>query len=459
MLRRIQHVHFVGIGGSGMSGIAEVLLNLGYTVSGSDLKRSATTAHLAALGARILEGHAGAHVAGAHVVVVSTAVAPDNPEVLEARHTGIPVIPRAEMLAELMRLKYSVAVAGSHGKTTTTSMTALVLDRGGLDPTVVVGGRVGVLGSGARLGRGEFLVAEADESDRSFLKLSPTIAVVTNIDREHLDNYRGIEDIQDAFVGFVNKVPFYGSVVLCLDDGPAQDILPRVERRVVTYGLSPQAQVSARDVEVARQESRFTVVADHRVLGTVHLAVPGAHNVLNALAAVAVGLDLGVSFEHIAAGLESFSGVDRRFQIRGEAGGVTVVDDYGHHPTEIRATLETLRRYADARRTVVLFQPHRFTRTQALWDDFCRAFHLADVLLVTDIYPASEKPIPGVTAEALVDALVEKGHRQASYAGPLPSATQRLVSEARPDDVVLTLGAGSVWTAGEEVLRVRRSAR
>ena len=459
MFRRIQHVHFVGIGGSGMSGIAEVLLNLGYTVSGSDLKRSATTDHLVALGARVLEGHAAQHVAGAHVVVVSTAVHADNPEVLQARHSGIPVIPRAEMLAELMRLKYGVAVAGSHGKTTTTSMTALVLDRGGLDPTVVVGGRVGVLGSGARLGRGEFLVAEADESDRSFLKLSPTLAVVTNIDREHLDNYRGLEDIQNAFVSFVNKVPFYGAVVLCLDDGPAQDILPRVERRVVTYGLSPQAQVSAREVEVSPRDSRFTVVADQVVQGQVHLPVPGAHNVLNALAAVAVGLDLGVSFDQIAAGLGAFSGVDRRFQVRGEAAGLTVVDDYGHHPTEIRATLETLRRYAGARRTVVLFQPHRFTRTQALWDEFCRAFHLADVLLVSDIYPASESPIPGVTAEALVEALVEKGHRHASYAGPLAAATQRLVAEARPDDVVLTLGAGSVWTAGEELLRVKRSER
>jgi len=459
MFRRIQHVHVVGIGGSGMSGIAEVLLNLGYTVSGSDLKRSATTDHLAALGARVLEGHAAQHVAGAHVVVVSTAVHADNPEVLQARHSGIPVIPRAEMLAELMRLKYGVAVAGSHGKTTTTSMTALVLDRGGLDPTVVVGGRVGVLGSGARLGRGEFLVAEADESDRSFLKLSPTLAVVTNIDREHLDNYRGLEDIQNAFVSFVNKVPFYGAVVLCLDDGPAQDILPRVERRVVTYGLSPQAQVSAREVEVSPRDSRFTVVADQVVQGQVHLPVPGAHNVLNALAAVAVGLDLGVSFDQIAAGLGAFSGVDRRFQVRGEAAGLTVVDDYGHHPTEIRATLETLRRYAGARRTVVLFQPHRFTRTQALWDEFCRAFHLADVLLVSDIYPASESPIPGVTAEALVEALVEKGHRHASYAGPLAAATQRLVAEARPDDVVLTLGAGSVWTAGEELLRVKRSER
>jgi UDP-N-acetylmuramate--alanine ligase len=458
MFRRIQHVHFVGIGGSGMSGIAEVLLNLGYTVSGSDLRRSATTDHLVALGARVLEGHAAAHVVGAHVVVVSTAVQRDNPEVIEARHAGIPVIPRAEMLAELMRLKYSVAVAGSHGKTTTTSMTALVLDRGGLDPTVVVGGRLNVLGSGARLGRGEFLVAEADESDRSFLKLTPTIAVVTNIDREHLDTYRGLADIQDAFVGFVNKVPFYGAVVLCLDDAPVQDILPRVERRMVTYGLSPQAQVSARDVEVGPEGSQFVVASGDAVLGRVRLSVPGAHNVLNALAAVAVGLDLGVPFESIRAGLESFSGVDRRFQVRGEAGGVTVVDDYGHHPTEIRATLETLRRYAGARRTVVLFQPHRFSRTQALWDDFCRAFHLADVLLVTDIYAASEAVIPGVTAEALVAALIEKGHRHALYAGALPAAAERLLSEVRSDDVVLTLGAGSVWTAGEELLRVRRSA-
>jgi UDP-N-acetylmuramate--alanine ligase len=458
MLRRIQHVHFVGIGGSGMSGIAEVLLNLGYTVSGSDLKRSATTNHLAALGARIVEGHAAANVAGAHVVVVSTAVQRDNPEVLEARRAGVPVIPRAEMLAELMRLKYGVAVAGSHGKTTTTSMTALVLDRGGLDPTVVVGGRLNVLGSGARLGKGEFLVAEADESDRSFLKLTPTIAVGTNIDREHLDNYRGLEDIQDAFVGFVNKVPFYGAVVLCLDDAPVQDILPRVERRIVTYGLSPQAQVSGRDVEVGPLGSELAVVADGVALGRLRLAVPGAHNVLNALAAVAVGLDLGVPFESIRLGLESFSGVDRRFQVRGEAGGVTVIDDYGHHPTEIRATLETLRHYAGARRTVVLFQPHRFSRTQALWDDFCRAFHAADVLLVTDIYAASEAPIPGVTAEALVAALFEKGHRHASYAGPLADATQRLISEARAGDVVLTLGAGSVWNAGEELLNGKRSA-
>jgi len=455
VLRKIQHVHFVGIGGSGMSGIAEVLLNLGYTVSGSDLKRTATTDRLASLGARVFEGHAPEHARGAHVVVTSTAVRKENAEVAEARRLGVPVIPRAEMLAELMRLKYGVAVAGSHGKTTTTSMVALVLDRGGLDPTVVVGGRLGVLGSGARLGKGEFLVAEADESDRSFLKLTPTLAVVTNIDREHLDAYRDLADIQEAFLGFVNKVPFYGGAVLCLDDPPVQDILPRVERRVLTYGLSHQASVSARDLELLPAGARYTATLDGRPLGTVTLAVPGAHNVANSLAAVAVGLDLDVPFEAIKAGLESFTGVDRRFQERGEAGGVLVIDDYGHHPTEIRATLETLRRRAGERRTVVLFQPHRFTRTQALWDDFCKAFHQADVLLLTDIYPASEEPVPGVTAEALARALSERGHRQVVWAGDLMSATDALAAEVREGDVVLTLGAGSVWTAGEELLRRR----
>ena len=453
MFRKIQHIHFVGIGGSGMSGIAEVLLNLGYRVSGSDLKRSSVTDRLASLGARTFEGHADAHVGGAQVVVTSTAVRGDNPEVVEARRTGIPVIPRAEMLAELMRLKYGVAIAGSHGKTTTTSMVALVLDRGGLDPTVVVGGRLGVLGSGARLGKGDFMVAEADESDRSFLKLTPTVAVVTNIDREHLDTYRDLADIQEAFLGFVNKVPFYGSAVLCLDDGPVQDILPRVERRMITYGLSPQAHVSARDVRLTAMGASYTATQGGTPLGAVSLSVPGAHNVLNSLAAVAVGSDLGVAFDQVRAGLESFTGVDRRFQTRGEAGGVTVIDDYGHHPTEIRATLETLRTRAGDRRTVVLFQPHRFTRTQFLWDEFCRAFHQADVLLLTDIYAASEEPVPGVTAEALARAIGERGHRQAEYAGDLKSASGRLAAVARDGDVVLTLGAGSVWTAGEELLR------
>ena len=455
MLRRIQHIHFVGIGGSGMSGIAEVLLNLGYTVSGSDLKRSSVTDRLVSLGARFAEGHAAARLRGAHVVVTSTAVKPENPEVVEARRLGIPVIPRAEMLAELMRLKYGVAVAGSHGKTTTTSMVALVLDKGGLDPTVVVGGRLGVLGSGARLGRGDFMVAEADESDRSFLKLSPTMAVVTNIDREHLDTYRDLPDLQEAFLGFVNKVPFYGAAVLCLDDAPVQDILPRVERRIVTYGLSPQARVSARDLHVGPLGSTYTATVGGEAQGPITLHVPGAHNVANSLAAVAVGTDLGVSFDAIREGLRTFTGVDRRFQLRGEAKGVTVIDDYGHHPTEVKVTLEALKARAGGRRTVVLFQPHRFTRTQALWDDFCRSFHLADLLLVTDIYPASEEPIAGITAEALALAIAERGHRHAAYAGDLKAATERLAAEAREGDVVLTLGAGSVWTAGDELLRRR----
>jgi UDP-N-acetylmuramate--alanine ligase len=453
VFRAIQRVHFVGIGGSGMSGIAEVLLNLGYAVSGSDLKRSATTAHLEAQGARIFEGHAAANVAGVQVVVTSTAVHADNPEVIEARQRGVPVIPRAEMLAELMRMKYGIAVAGSHGKTTTTSMVAMVLDRGGFDPTVVVGGRLGVLGSGARLGKGEFMVAEADESDRSFLKLSPTIAVVTNIDREHLDTYRDLQDVQDAFVGFVNKIPFYGAAVLCLDDPPVQDILPRVERRLVSYGLSWHAHVSARDVELTPTGANYTAVQRGSALGPIALNVPGAHNVLNSLAAVAVGLDLGVGFDRIREGLAAFTGVDRRFQVRGDQGGILVIDDYGHHPTEIRATLAALRTRAGARRTLVLFQPHRYTRTHHLWDEFCRAFHHADALLVTDVYAAGEEPIEGATGEALAAAIGARGHQHVAYAGDLKSAGVRLAEEAREGDVVLTLGAGSVWTAGDEVLK------
>jgi len=453
VLRRFQHVHFVGIGGSGMSGIAEVLLNLGYTVSGSDLRLSSVTGHLQALGARVFEGHAADNVEGAHVVVSSSAVRPSNPELTEARQRGVPVIPRAEMLAELMRLKYGIAVAGSHGKTTTTSMLALVLDRGGLDPTVVVGGRLGVLGSGARLGRGEYLVAEADESDRSFLKLTPTVAVVTNIDREHMDAYRDLADIQEAFLGFVNKVPFYGCAVLCLDDPPVKAILPKVERRVVSYGLSQQASVSARDLELLPTGSSYTATLAGRPLGTVTVKVPGAHNVTNSLAAVAVGLDLELPFEAIQQGLQSFTGVDRRFQVRGEARGVLVIDDYGHHPTEIRATLETLRLRAGERRTLVLFQPHRFTRTQALWDDFCRAFGEANVLRLVDIYPASEEQLPGVSSEALARAIAERGHPNVAWLGDLGAASERLAQEVAPGDVVLTLGAGSVWTAGEELLR------
>src|SRR5438552_2007449 len=439
-----------------MSGIAEVLLNLGYAVSGSDLRRSAVTDRLRSMGARFFEGHAAANVADAHVVVASTAVRGDNPEVQEARRLGIPVIPRAEMLAELMRLKYGVAVAGSHGKTTTTSMVALVLARGGLDPTVVVGGRLGVLGSGARLGKGEFMVAEADESDRSFLKLSPTLAVVTNIDREHLDTYRDLADVQEAFLGFVNKVPFYGAGIVCLDDPPVQDILPRVERRLVTYGVAGQAQVAARDVQLKPTGAVYQAVLEGSPLGKVELVVPGAHNVLNSLAAVAVGIDLGVPFAAIQEGLASFTGVDRRFQVRGEAVGVLVVDDYGHHPTEIRATLETLRTRAAGRRTVVLFQPHRYTRTQLLWDEFCRAFNHADVLLLADVYAAGEEPIPEVSAEGLARAISARGHRQVLYVGDLKTALEKLMAEVREGDVVLTLGAGNVWTLGEELLRRRQ---
>jgi UDP-N-acetylmuramate--alanine ligase len=440
-----------------MSGIAEVLLNLGYRVSGSDLKLTPVTGHLQALGATVFEGHAANHVGGAHVVVTSTAVRPANPELAEARRRGVPVIPRAEMLAELMRLKYGIAVAGSHGKTTTTSMVALVLDKGGLDPTVVVGGRLSGFGSGARLGQGEYLVAEADESDRSFLKLTPSLAVVTNIDREHLDAYHDLADLQEAFVGFVNKVPFYGCAVLCLDDAPVQAILPRVERRVVTYGLAQQASVSARDLELRPLGSSYTATLLGRPLGTVTVQVPGAHNVTNSLAAVAVGLDLELPFEAIQQGLASFTGVDRRFQLRGEAAGVLVIDDYGHHPTEVRATLATLRRLAGTRRVLVLFQPHRFTRTRALWDEFCRAFDEADVLRLVDVYPASEDPIDGVSSEALARALAARGHRDVAWLGQLGTAAERLARELREGDVVLTLGAGSVWTAGEELLRRLRA--
>jgi UDP-N-acetylmuramate--alanine ligase len=471
-------VHFVGIGGIGMSGIAELLANLGYSVSGSDAKASAVTERLGTLGIRVDLGHAAANLGDAEVVVISSAVRPTNPEVVEAARRQVPVIPRAEMLAELMRLRFSIAVAGAHGKTTTTSMIALVLERAGLDPTAVIGGRLSAFGSNARLGQGEFMVAEADESDRSFLKLFPTIAVITNIDHEHLENYGGFEDLRQAFVDFANKTPFYGGVVACLDDVNLAAVLPRMTRRVTTYGLeSGAADIVATDVTLGPMSVTATVTGRVRAargatdstpstgsgqassgratLGTLTLAVPGRHNLLNALAAVAVGMELGLSFDRVAAGLKDFRGAERRFDIRGEPRGILVVDDYGHHPTEIRVTLEALRLRAGGRRTLVLFQPHRFTRTAALWDDFCRAFHQADVLLVTDIYPAGEEPLPGVTGEALALAIAERGHRHAAYAGALTFAAERLSAEAKDGDVVLTLGAGSVWTAGEELLRAR----
>jgi UDP-N-acetylmuramate--alanine ligase len=459
MFRRIQHVHFVGIGGIGMSGIAEVLLNMGFRVSGSDVRCSDVTTRLESLGAKIQEGHAAEHVSGAHVVVRSTAVRGDNPEVLEARRRSIPVIPRAEMLGELMRLKpHTVAVAGSHGKTTTTSMVATVLANAGLDPTVVVGGVVGAMGSNARLGKSDLMVVEADESDRSFLMLSPTFAVVTNIDREHMDTYADMDDVRKCFADFVNKVPFYGASVLCLDDPHVQAIIPEIVRRRITYGLSAQADIAAREVRYDKQfGSVFQVRLMGEAVGEVSLHVPGLHNIYNSLAAIAIGLELEVPFETITKALSEFTGVNRRFQFKGAVGGIIVVDDYGHHPTEIRATLVAAKLGSAGRRMVVLFQPHRYTRTQDLMDEFARSFNNADVLLVTDIYAASEDPIEGVSGEALVEAVRRFGHKDARHAGPVDDATQALLDEVREGDMIITLGAGNVYRAGERLVELLKS--
>jgi UDP-N-acetylmuramate--alanine ligase len=453
MFSKFQHIHFVGIGGIGMSGIAEVLLNLGYRVSGSDVKRTAITDRLESLGGIICEGHAAANIGGANVLVTSTAVRADNPEVVEAVRKQIPVIPRAEMLAELMRLKYGIAIAGSHGKTTTTSMTAFVLTHGGLDPTVVVGGRLNAWGSNAKLGKGDFILVEADESDKSFLKLDPTIAVVTNIDREHLDFYKDLEEIQAHFVQFVNKVPFYGAVIICLDDANVQAIIPQITRRLITYGMTAQADIAATQVEVMHDRfgSAFNVKYRGQDLGRVQLNVPGMHNVSNALAAISVGLDLELSFEIIASALETFRGAERRFQVKGtRPDNILVVDDYGHHPTEIRATLAAAK--SSGRRLVTLFQPHRYTRTAALREEFARSFYDADVVLLTDIYAASEEPIEGITAQALAEDIERFGHRNVRYIGSVEQGAQAIADAVQPNDLVLTLGAGSVWKAGEEFL-------
>jgi UDP-N-acetylmuramate--alanine ligase len=444
VFKRYQHIHFVGIGGIGMSGIAEVLLTLGYRVTGSDLRRGEAIERLERLGAKVLVGHEAAHVEGAHVVVYSSAVARDNVEVQVARQRGIPVIPRAEMLAELMRLKYGIAIAGTHGKTTTTSMVAGVLAAAGLDPTVVVGGRILGSAENARLGGGEFLVAEADESDGSFLKLSPTIAVVTTIDAEHLDHYRDVDAVSVAFRDFVNKVPFYGAAVLCLDQPRIQQLIPDVERRVITYGLESGADFTARRLSFSGVSSHFEVVHRGRALGACSLQVPGAHNVLNALAAVAVGLDLEVAFPAVQQALSAFAGVQRRFQIWGEVDGVLVVDDYGHHPAEIRATLAAAKAGFE-RRVITVFQPHRYTRTLYLRQEFLTAFYQSDVLVVMDIYPAGEAPIPGVTARGLAEGIAAHGHREVHYLdGDRHAVLDWLVANTRPGDLVLTLGAGDV---------------
>jgi UDP-N-acetylmuramate--alanine ligase len=452
MFRKFQKLHFVGIGGIGMSGIAELLLNLGYQVSGSDQRPNPLTDRLAALGGRIHIGHDARNVRDSHVVVISSAVRPDNVEVLEAKKLHIPVIPRVEMLAELMRLKYGVAVAGAHGKTTTTSMIATVLVHGGLDPTAVIGGRLNAFGSNAKLGKGDFIVAEADESDGSFLKLNPAVAVVTNIDREHLDYYADLDEIKKAFVTFANKVPFYGAAVVCLDDPNVQAIVPRIERRMVTYGIQSPADLTASRIEYSNFGSSCRIQYQGEPLGDLRLQIPGKHGILNSLAAVATGLELDIPFGTIAEALESFQNADRRFQVKGRKNNILVVDDYGHHPTEITATLEAARQ-AGNRRIVAVFQPHRYSRIQALEEDFARAFHHADIVLITPIYAAGEKPIPGVTAEKLLDRIRICGHHNALYAPDFASAGRILEETLRDGDLLLTLGAGDVWKVGEEFLK------
>jgi UDP-N-acetylmuramate--alanine ligase len=459
MFAKIQQVHFVGIGGIGMSGIAEVLLNLGYKVSGSDLKSSAVTQRLAGLGASVFEGHRAENIAGAEVVVTSSAIATENPEVVEAHKLHVPVIQRAEMLAELMRLKYGIAVAGMHGKTTTTSMVAAVLAGGGLDPTVVVGGRVDAMRSNARLGKSQYLVAEADESDRSFLKLSPILSVVTNIDREHMDCYRNMRDVKKTFLEFMDRVPFYGMVVACNDDPLLRRLLPEVRRRTVTYGTKrgsdfwiriPTSRAkSAR--EIGHPLSHFAVRYRGQDLGEFTLHVPGMHNVLNATAAIAVGVGLDVEVEAIRAALDQFRGVDRRFQLRGQVAGVSVIDDYGHHPTEIKATLAAAKQ-CGFRKVHVVFQPHRYTRTRDLLEDFTTAFGDADSLFVLDIYAASEKPIEGISGEALARIIREKGGPSAEYVSSFAAAVSSAATVAEAGDMILTLGAGSVSQLGPMIL-------
>jgi len=454
MYKKTKHIHFVGIGGIGMSGIAELLLNLGYTVSGSDLRTSAITRALEQLGGTVFQGHRAGHIQGADVVVTSSAVAEDNPEVLAALDGQVPVIQRAEMLAELMRLeKYGIAIAGSHGKTSTTSLVASILAEAGLDPTVVVGGKVDCLGgSNARLGEGEFLVAEADESDGSFLKLSPVIEVVTNIDLEHLDYYRDLDHIKETFLQFIGKIPFYGAAVLCLDDANIAELLPRIQRRKITYGLTEQADLHAAKISIHGCSNEFTVYHRGRELGRIRRNTPGRHIIYNSLAAIAVALELEIDFSVIAKALARFEGVQRRLQVKGEQQGILVVDDYGHHPTEIRATLDAIRDGWPERRLVVAFQPHRYTRTRGLFDEFKTAFHRADVLVLTDIYAASEEPIEGVNSRALLEAIKQHGQRQAHYHADLSTLPGYLHEIIRQGDLVLTLGAGNIVQVGEQLL-------
>jgi UDP-N-acetylmuramate--alanine ligase len=453
MYQKKYHIHFVGIGGIGMSGIAELLLNLGYKVSGSDLQTSEITERLKGLGGIIFAGHGADQISGADVVVTSSAVGRDNPEVLAAERISIPVIPRAEMLAELMRLKYSVAIAGAHGKTTTTSMVASVLAQGGLDPTVVIGGKLKGIGSNAVLGKGDFIVAEADESDGSFLKFSPAIAVVTNIDREHLDYYQDLETIKAVFLDFIDRIPFYGLAILCLDNESIQDLIPKIKKRYTTYGMSSQADFQIRDVEFEKRRSCFSVYRQGHKLGRFTLNLPGIHNVYNATASIAAGLELDVPMDAIESALQTLEGVQRRLEIKGEVNGITVVDDYGHHPTEIKTTLQAIEECWPDNRKVIVFQPHRYTRTQALFDEFTRSFYQSDVLLVLPIYAAGEQKIEGLTGRKLAEGIKAHGHKEVFCSEDKEDAVAYLKENLKPGDVMLTLGAGDVWKVGTDLLK------
>lgn len=450
MFPKYRHIHFVGIGGIGMSGIAELLVNLGYQVSGSDLISSDTTKRLENLGCKIFTGHDPANQAGADIVVYSSAVREDNVEVAAAKERGVPVIPRAEMLAELMRLKYSIAVAGAHGKTTTTSVIAHLLGCAGFDPTAVIGGKLNALGSNARLGKGEFIVAEADESDRSFLLLNPTIVVITNIDAEHLDKYRDIEEIKSAFLEFINKVPFYGSAIICFDNRHVRELMPHIKRRVVTYGLNPQADVHALNLEFSRLRSSFDLFFGGKKMGRVAINMPGRHNVSNFTAAAAVATELDINFETIKEALESFSGVQRRFQVVYESDDLMIIDDYGHHPEEIKATIAAAREGLK-RRLLVAFQPHRYTRTKYLFDQFLTAFDEADELFITEIYPAGETAIEGVSARKLFEAFKEYGYKKVHYFSDMGGLTEKILKVIRPGDILITLGAGNIWKVAQEI--------
>jgi UDP-N-acetylmuramate--alanine ligase len=456
--RKLKHIHMIGVGGTGMSGIAEVLLNLGYRVSGTDLQTTEVTRRLAKLGARVHKGHQGKRVIGADVAVISSAVKEDNVEVQEARRLKIPVIPRAEMLAELMRMKYGIAVAGSHGKTTTTSMIALVLEHGGLDPTIIVGGRLNTVGANAKLGAGDFIVAEADESDRSFLYLSPFIAVLTNIDDEHLDHYKTVEEIQRTFVNFANKVPFYCPIILCLDDPNLQSLIPQLERRLITYGFSTQADIFARDHSFSDFRSTSALYHKGKKLGTLKLQVPGKHNISNAMAAVAVGLDLDIPPKVILRAMEDYTGIGRRFELKKKVKDIMVVEDYGHHPTEIRATLDAAKR-GFARRLIVVFQPHRYSRLSLLMDSFATAFNQADVLVVTEVYPAGETPLPGISGQVLYEEIRRFGHRDVHFEPSLKKVSRLLKRLARPGDIILAQGAGNITKAVPEIIAALEEKR